>query len=157
MRPISLPTVYLTLLIALLCQLFPWTGQGIIFRPDFMLIVLIYWILRAPHLCNVGTAWMVGLIVDLATGSLFGQHALAFALTAYIALIYQRRLVLFSVWQLAGYVFGLLVFERIVILLLKLLAGNDAPGWHYFWPVVTGMMLWQLMRFIFGAITRSKR
>lgn len=156
MRPASLLTVYLTLLAALLCQLFPWTGQGIIFRPDFMLIVLIYWLLRSPHLCNVGTAWVVGLIVDFATGSLLGQHALVFALTAYLALIYQRRLVLFSVWQLAGYVFSLLVFERIAILLLKLLAGNDAPGWHYFWPVITGMMLWQLMRLVFGAITRPK-
>lgn len=156
MRPASLISVYLSLLVALLCQLFPWVGQGIIFRPDFMLVVLIYWLLRAPNLCNVGTAWFVGLLVDLATGSLLGQHALAFTLTAFVALSYQRRLVLFNAWQLTGYVLALLIFERVTILLLKLFAGNDNPGWHYFWPILTGIILWQCMIFIFGPITRPK-
>jgi rod shape-determining protein MreD len=156
MRPVNLVAVYLSLLVALLCQLFPWVGRGIIFRPDFMLVVLLYWILRAPNLCSVGTAWFVGLLVDLATGSLLGQHALTFTFTAFIGLSYQRRLVLFNAWQLAGYVFALLVFERVAILLLKLFAGNDNPGWHYYWPIFTGMLLWQFMIFIFGSITRPK-
>jgi rod shape-determining protein MreD len=156
MRPTSLFSVYLTLFIALLCQLYPWVGQGIILRPDFMLVVLIYWLLRAPNLCNLGTAWVAGLLVDLATGSLLGQHALTFALTAYIALSYQRRLVLFNLVQLAGYVFGLLLFERIILLLLKLFEGNVSQGLGYFWPILTGMVLWHVMIFLFGAITRPK-
>jgi rod shape-determining protein MreD len=156
MRHTSLVTVYFTLLIALLCQLFPWVGQGIIFRPDFMLVILLYWILRAPNLCNVGTAWLAGLLVDLATGSLLGQHALSFSITAFAALIYQRRLVLFNGWQLAAYVFALLIIERVVMLLLKLFAGNENPGWHYFLPIITGLLLWQLMIFIFGGLTRPK-
>jgi rod shape-determining protein MreD len=156
MRHTSLITVYLTLLIALLCQLFPWVGQGIIFRPDFMLVVLLYWLLRAPNLCNVGTAWFAGLLVNLATGSLLGQHALSFTITAFIALSYQRRLVLFNGWQLSGYVFALLIIERTVILLLKLFAGNDNPGLTYFWPVITGLLLWQFMVLAFGGLTRPK-
>lgn len=156
MRAPSLPLVYITLFIALLCQLFPWTGQGIIFRPDFMLVVLLYWLLRAPHLCNIGTAWMVGVLVDLATGSLLGQHALAFTLTAYIALSFQRRLVLFSVFQITSFVFGLLLFARVAILILKLFAGNDAPSWHYFWPVITSIILWQLLRLAFGSLAHPK-
>lgn len=156
MRPTSLVAVYVTLLIALLCQLFPWVGQGIILRPDFMLIVMLYWLLRAPHLCNIGTAWVAGLLVDLATGSLLGQHALSFTLVAFIGLSYQRRLVLFNPLQLLGYVLGLLLFERVLMLLLKLFEGNDNPGLHYFWPVVSGLFLWQLMILLFGAITRPK-
>ena len=156
MRPTSRVAVYLSLLVALLCQLFPWVGQGIIFRPDFMLIVILYWLLRAPHLCNIGTAWMAGLLVDLATGSLLGQHALSFTLVAYIGLSYQRRLVLFNPLQLVGYVFGLLLVERVFMLLLKLFEGNDNPGWHYFWPVLSGLLLWQLMIVLFGALTRPK-
>lgn len=156
MRHTSPVIVYLSLLIALLCQLFPWVGQGIIFRPDFMLVVILYWLLRAPNLCNVGTAWLAGLLVDLATGSLLGQHALSFTITAFAALSYQRRLVLFNSWQLAAYVFALLIIERLVILLLKLFAGNESPGLHYFWPVITGLLLWQLIILIFGGLTRPK-
>ena len=156
MRHTNLATVYFTLLIALLCQLFPWVGQGVIFRPDFMLVTLLYWVLRAPNLCNVGTAWLAGLLVDLATGSLLGQHALSFTITAYLALSFQRRLVLFSPWQLAGYMVGLLAIERLFILLLKLFEGNESPGFGYFWPIISGLMLWQLLVLIFGRLTRPK-
>lgn len=148
--------VYGSLLFALLCQLFPWTGQGIIFRPDFMLVILLYWLFRAPYLCNVATAWLVGVLVDLATGSLLGQHALAFTLAAYIALSFQRRLVLFSQLQIAAFTFALLVFTRFTVLILKLLAGNEMPSWHYFWPAVTGLILWQVIKFAFGAIAHQK-
>ncbi len=148
--------VYATFFVALLCQLFPWTGQGVIFRPDFMLVVLLYWLLRAPHLCHIATAWVVGILVDLATGSLLGQHALAFTLTAYIALSFQRRLVLFTVIQITFYVLALLFFARLVILILKLFADNDVPSLHYFWPVITGILLWQVLRIAFGSLARPK-
>lgn len=156
MQPVSRWIIYLTLLLALLCHLFPWEGHGIILRPVFMFVVLLYWLLRAPHLCNVGTAWFSGLLVDLATGSLLGQHALSFTLAAFAGVNYQRRLVLFNAWHLTGYVFLLILLERVVLLLLKLFAGNENPGWHYFWPVVTSMLLWQAMLFVFGAITKPK-
>ncbi len=156
MRHTSLVSVYISLLIALLCQLFPWVGQGIILRPDFMLVVTLYWLLRAPHLCNVGTAWFAGLLVDLATGSLLGQHALSFCFTAYVALSYQRRLVLFNKGQLLAYVLILLLIERVLILLLKLFTGNENPGLAYLLPIISGLLLWQLTIFIFGGITRPK-
>lgn len=156
MRHTSIVSIYFTLLIALLCQLFPWVGQGIIFRPDFVLVAVLYWLLRAPNLCNVGTAWVAGLLVDLATGSLLGQHALSFTITAFIALSYQRRLVLFNIWQLAGYVITLLTIERVLMLLLKLFAGNENPSWHYLWPILTSLILWQMMIVIFGGLTRPK-
>ena len=156
MRHSSLVTIYLTLLIAFVCQLYPWQGQGIIFRPDFMLVILLYWIMRAPNLCSVGTAWFTGLLVDLATGSLLGQHALSFTITAFMALIYQRRLVLFNPWQLTAYVIVLLMFARILMLLLKLFEGNVSLGFYHLWPVATGLVLWQAMILIFGALTRPK-
>jgi len=156
MRHTSLVSVYISLIIALLCQLFPWVGQSVIFRPDFMLVVTLYWLLRAPHLCNVGTACFVGLLVDLATGSLLGQHALSFCFTAYVALSYQRRLVLFNKGQLLAYVLILLLIERVLILLLKLFTGNENPGLVYLLPIISGLLLWQLMIFIFGGLTRPK-
>jgi len=156
MRTPSLLWVYSSLLFALLCQLFPWTGQGVIFRPDFMLVVLLYWLFRAPHLCSIGTAWVVGVLVDLATGSLLGQHALAFALTAFIALSFQRRLVLFSRLQILLFTLALLAFTRVTLLILKLFSGVEMPSWHYLWPALTGVVLWQVMRLLFGAIALQK-
>lgn len=149
--------VALTLVIALIFQLYPWSGKGIILRPDFLLVVTLYWVLRAPNLCNVGMAWLAGLLVDLSTGSLLGQHALSFAFTAFLGLTYQRRLVLFNKLQLAVYVLALLIISRVIVLILKLFANNENPGWSYLWPILTSLMLWQCMVIAFGAPTRPSR
>lgn len=137
-------TIYLTLLFAFIANLLPWFGQGIAFRPDFVLLVLIFWILRAPELCNIGTAWFAGLFMDLATGGLFGQFGLAYALTAFFASNYERRLVLYNIWQQATYVFILLLLSQLTMLLLKLFSGHDLLGWHYFFPSIAGIIVWQI-------------
>jgi len=147
MQVIKLPSIYLSLLMALILQILPWSGWGLLVRPDFVLLTLIYWLLRAPQLCNIGTAWFIGIIIDIATGGLFGQNALAYAFSAFFAVIYQRRLALFNVWQQAGYVFALLILTQATLLVLKLFAGGNSPGWIYFLPCVTGIALWQLVIF----------
>lgn len=148
--------VYLTLFFAFIANLLPWFGQGIAFRPDFVLLVLIFWILRAPQLCNIGTAWFAGLLVDLATGGLFGQFALAYTLTAFFAANYQRRLVLYNIWQQAAYVFVLLLLSQFTILVLKLFAGHDIPNWHYFFPCFTSIIVWQIYMIVSGQHHHNK-
>jgi len=147
MQVIKLPSIYLSLLMAIILQILPWSGWGLLIRPDFVLLTLIYWLLRAPQLCNIGTAWFIGIVIDIATGGLFGQNALAYALSAFFAVIYQRRLALFNIWQQAAYVFALLVLTQTTLLVLKLFAGGNSPGWVYFLPCVTGILLWQLVIF----------
>ena len=142
---ISLSTVFLSLLVALVLQLLPWAGFGLMLRPDFILLVTIYWLFRAPHVVNIGTAWFAGIVMDLITGGLFGQYALAYAVVAYFAVNYQRRLILFNSWQQAGYVFVLLLLSQIIVLVLKLLAGAEVPGWSYFLPSISGILLWQIV------------
>lgn len=142
---ISLRAVFLSLLVALVLQLLPWAGFGLMLRPDFILLVTIYWLFRAPHVVNIGVAWLAGIVMDLITGGLFGQHALAYVVVAYFAVRYQRRLILFNSWQQAGYVFLLLLLSQIIVLVLKLLAGGEVPGWSYFLPSISGILLWQIV------------
>jgi len=151
MRIIRLRTIYLTLLAAFICYLLPWSGAVLVARPDFMLLALLYWILRAPQFTNIGTAWFAGVMIDLASGSLFGQNALAYAVTAFFAVTYQRRLVLFNIWQQSAYVFILLILNQATLAVLKLFAGGESPGWSYFIPCVSGIILWQFV--IFSSIS----
>ncbi len=156
MRPVSLKDIYFTLLVAFMLYLLPWAGFGLMLRPDFVLLVLLYWLLRAPQLCNVGTAWTLGILVDLASGSLFGQYGLTYALTAFVALTYQRRLVLFNDWQQAGYVLLLLLLTQITLLILKLFSGGDLSGWNYFLPSISGVLLWQVVVYSRIRVTGNK-
>lgn len=157
MTPIKFSTVMFTFLVGLVFQLYPWTNTGIIIRPDFLLVIALYWLLQSPYVCNIGWVWFAGLLVDLSTGSLLGQHAFSFAVTAFLGLTYQRRLVLFSRWQLVLYITFLFSAQRLLILLLKLFAGSELPDWSYALPIVSDLMLWQVMVMLFGQLTRPKK
>lgn len=145
MHAASLKAVYLSLLAAYVCYLLPWSGVGLLLRPDFVLVTLLYWMLRAPHLCNIGTAWVMGLAVDFASGGIAGQAALAYTATGFFAVQYQRRLVLFNEWQQAGYVLLLLLLSQLIMLPLKLLADGDLPSWLFLSASLSGLALWQLL------------
>lgn len=137
--------IYASLLMALVLQLFPWSGSGLYLRPDFVLLALLFWMLRAPQYCNIGLAWVAGLAIDLASGSLFGQNALAYAITAFFAIVYQRRLILFTDLQQTSYVFLLLLINQFTLFLLKLFAGAESPGYYYFLSCITGILLWHFV------------
>lgn len=145
MRPVSASQVYLALFAGLMLYMLPWAGFGLMLRPDFVLLVLLYWLIRTPHICNIGTAWVMGMLIDLAGGDLFGQHALAYVMAAFVAVFYQRRVTLFNRWQQAVFIFLLLLTAQTVLLVLKLFSGSELPGWSYLLPSVSGILLWQLV------------
>lgn len=144
MHPNKLKSMYFALILALVFFLMPWPSGLLIFRPDFVMLTLIFWLVRAPNLCNIGTAWVLGLCVDLATGSMFGQHALTYTITGFFAVFYQRRLVLFSGTQQLFYVFNLLIIAQLVLLMLKIFAGDTFIGWQYFIPSIVGVLVWKI-------------
>lgn len=144
MHSSQLKYIYFSLLLAFICLLLPWSGFALTIRPDFLVLVIIFWLIRAPNLCNVGTAWFAGLLMDLATGGIFGQYALAYTVTAFFAVMYQRRLVLYSGTQQLVYVIILLFIAQITLLILKIFAGAHFIGWTYFLPSITGVLLWRI-------------
>lgn len=155
MHPSKLKSIYFSLFLAYMFLLLPWSSLTLKLRPDFMLLVIIFWLIRAPNLCNVGTAWFIGLFVDLATGGIFGQYALAYTVAAFFAVIYQRRLVLFNGTQQAFYVFLLLIISQVILLILKTFSGAESLGWSYFLPSIIGVLMWQVA-VIFGLNTGER-
>jgi rod shape-determining protein MreD len=107
-KPASGRFILFTLVLGLLANLVPWNGLAKLLWPDCIALLLVYWIIYQPRHVGLSTAWFLGLLMDIADGVLFGQHALAYTLMAYLAQILHRRLQMFSPWQQSLYVFGLL-------------------------------------------------
>ena len=88
------------------------TGVALALRPDFLALVLLYWCIQEPRYVGVGVAWALGLVMDVADATVFGQHALAYAVLAYAAEYFRRRVLRFPLWQQAAQVAVLLLALR---------------------------------------------
>ena len=111
-------------------------------RPDWVAMVLVYWVIAVPNRIGLVTAWVVGMIMDVLVGGLLGQHALSYVIVTYIAANLYQRLRMFSVWQQAAIIFAILGLSHIVGFWVESIAGLSEWSFWYLLPAVTGAFLW---------------
>ena len=111
-------------------------------RPDWVALVLVYWIIALPHRVGILTAWLAGIAMDVLLGSLIGQHALSYVLIAYVALSLYQRLRMFSVWQQSTVLFVLLGINQLVGFWIESVAGLADWRFWYLLPALSGAFLW---------------
>ena len=140
--PPKLWFVVLTLFAAFAANLLPRSGLALAVRPDFFALVLLYWAIHQPRWIGVGAGWLCGLLTDVVEANLFGQHALAYAILAFSAEYFHRRVLRFPLWQQSLHVFALLVFTQIVVLILRLMSGAAPPNPVFLLSTVTSVLLW---------------
>lgn len=134
--------VALTLALAVLLSLLPWSSGIRWLVPDFVLMTLLYWHLRAPRLAGMGLAFGLGLLNDAAQGVLIGQHALVYAVVAYLAIHLHRRL---EGFDLAGQTLQLapiLMGQQALLLLLGLLFDRQVVDAWYLAAGLAAALLW---------------
>lgn len=132
--------IFLTLFGALAMNLLPTTYAP--FLPDWVACVLAFWGIREPRRVAMGVAFLLGVLMDVANGSVMGQHALAYVLLAYFATSISRRVLWFPLGEQALHVLPLLLLAQVVQVLARLLTGAEFPGWAFFAGPVIGTLLW---------------
>ncbi|MDH4294137.1 MAG: rod shape-determining protein MreD, partial [Betaproteobacteria bacterium] len=116
--------------------------------PDFVALIVLYWCIEEPRKIGFFTAWCLGLLMDIADGSLFGQHALAYSILAYAGIVLHRRVQRFSMAPQILHVIPLLLLTSLIVLLVRVLAGADFPGYAYFLGSFTGAALWPMLSYL---------
>jgi rod shape-determining protein MreD len=122
------------------------------FRPDWVPLTLIFWSMLLPRTYSIGWAWVIGLILDVAQGTLFGQHALALCLVIYITVKFHLQIRVFPMLQMTATVFALLALYQFVLFWINGVAGINAPAVAYWGPIVTGTLIWPLLSTIFSGV-----
>jgi rod shape-determining protein MreD len=145
LRPAGPWFVLLTLALAFVANLLPFAGVAEVLKPDFLALLLLYWCIQAPRYVSVGAAWFLGLLMDVGDATLFGQHALAYAVLAYGAEYFRRRVLRFPLWQQAAQVGVLLGLCAAIVLLIRVVGGAPVPRWTYVVPPLSGALLWPVI------------
>ncbi|MDQ7990661.1 MAG: rod shape-determining protein MreD [Candidatus Dactylopiibacterium sp.] len=138
--PVSMFFVWITLIVAVVLSCMPF-GRFLA-MPDFVALVLTFWCVREPRRIGMGAGFLLGLAMDAIVGSVMGQHATAYVLLAWVAGAQARRLLWFAPGVQMLYLLPLFLMVQIVMLVLRLAAGHQFPGWEYLFTSFTTAALW---------------
>lgn len=105
-----------------------------VFRPDLVLVSLVYWRLYRPDRCPPEMAFAIGLVVDVISGTPLGLHALSNTLLAVLVSRSGNRLRGTDFVQLLP----VLVLLTGLMELLQLGVMTLLQGTHVRWPLLLG-------------------
>ena len=151
-RAVSFPLFIAAALLALVgtISLFPQSLSQ--WRPEWVGLVVVYWVLRAPNTFGVFTAWALGLLVDVLRADILGMNALAMALVAYLVLAAHQRLQMFPLAQQSLLVFLFVGLAQMVVHFLHQILGASSSSFDYLLPALTSGLVWPIFRAFWDAV-----
>jgi len=146
-----------SLVIAIVLTVLPLPPVLAPFRPYWVALVVIYWNLEAGRLRQLGQAFALGILLDLLTGTLLGQHAIGLVVLVFLLERFRARIRFFPPWQQAAAIFALLLNDRIIHLWVIALEGNRWPSWQWWLAPAVAVLLWPWLFLLLDALRRRQR
>lgn len=146
--------ILLSFIVAMTLTIMPLPDMLETIRPEWVVMVLVYWVMALPHRVGVGIAWMIGLLLDVVRDTLLGQYALTLALIAFIVIHLHQRLRVFPVWQQALTVALLIVLQYLLVFWIKGLTGELPDFWTMFLPALGTLIFWTPVYLILRQVRR---
>jgi len=146
--------IVISLIVAMALTILPMPEAVSDYRPEWVALVLLYWIMALPHRVGITTAWIMGICLDVLKGALLGQHALAMVVLAFMMLNLSLRIRMYPFWQQSVMVGFILFIYQVLLLWIYDMTGTIEFGWQYWSPVVLGMLLWPWIFIILRDVRR---
>jgi rod shape-determining protein MreD len=137
--------IWATFIVAWVLAVMPLPISWMPWRPEWLSVFLIYWVIALPHRMGLVSAWFLGLLVDAGLGQVLGLHALLYCVVAYSAMYFHLRLRLFTRAQQAAFVLLIISMQKLIGFWALTGAGfNVAPDLSYLYGAITSALLWPL-------------
>jgi len=126
-------------------------------RPYWIALIVIYWNLEGGRLRHLGHGFTLGVLLDVMTGTLLGQHALGLVILIFLLERFRARIRFFPPWQQATAILVLLLNDRVIHLWIIALQGNAWPNWQWWLAPVVGVFFWPWLFLLLDALRRRAR
>ncbi|CUX96146.1 Rod shape-determining protein MreD [Candidatus Gullanella endobia] len=134
--------IWISFFFAIIMQIMPWPSNLYLFRPSLLNLLLIYWVVALPYRVNLGTGFILGLIMDLVIGSTLGVHSLGFIILTYLAIFKFNPFLNMVIFQQVIVVISLSLLTQVVVFLTEYLLINASFHPEIFWRSIVDGLLW---------------
>lgn len=136
------PIVIATLVVAFFLRTLPLPGYAGFVAPEWVAVVVIYWVLALPYRFGVGFAFLLGLFADAHEGTPLGLNAACYALLAYLVMLFYQRIRVYPPVQQAGTVLLMMVLFLLLKFTLRKLFNFPGDLLLSLLPAITSALLW---------------
>lgn len=143
--------------VALVLAVYPLPLECRWWRPEFVLLVAIFWISVFPLTISLFFLCFVGLYQDLLEGVPFGQHSLSLVIVAYICILSYQRVRNFAIWKEAGWIFVLVGLAQLPGNWVQSMSGRPMSGLVFLAPAFSSALVWPLVKMLLDRVSRHYR
>ena len=142
---LTTPIMLLSLILALGLEILPLPQMVVWYRPQALLLVIFYWILRGRM--GLFSVWLSACCLDVLKGGLIGQHAFILTLLSYSIIKFQQRIVMFKALQQSIILTMLaFVYQLLILWVQNMINQLHFQPSYWFAPLVTGVLwLWLML------------
>ncbi|MGN0920806.1 MAG: rod shape-determining protein MreD [Cellvibrio sp.] len=138
--------VTLSVVAALLLAIFPLPLDWQWWRPEFVLLIVIYWVVTLNTGVSLLGLCLLGLFQDVLESVPLGQHGLSVILIAYLCLLSYQRVRKFSVIKQCAWVFVLVGVAQLSDNWVQGMAGHELSGLNFLKPAVASALVWPFLK-----------
>lgn len=153
-RRLSFTLVLISLLVALIFGFGAGRSEWLYWKPPFVLLVALYWLLFEPQTFGLVFAFTLGLLVDFVSGAPAGESAMAFCVTAYWAQTLEHRLLHFTIFHQCLLIAGLVVCYQLISVAIDLAIHGGALQLALLYPALSAILVWPLIAGVLGRLHR---
>lgn len=143
--------IVVTVIIAMMLMLVPLPDSARYFRPEWVVITLMYWAMALPHRVSIGVGWLTGLLMDVMMGGSLGVMAFSYAFAVYLIARFHLQLRQYPLWQQALTILSVVALVHLV----SIMSARPEIELITWMPVVTSTLMWPIMYAVLRKIRRT--
>lgn len=140
--------IYGLLLISLLIDAYGWSGKQNLLIPPMTLLMLAFWAIHTPRFINIGTAFVMGLLLDVIYSTVLGHHAFAYVIVLYVLVRWHRRIRVYPLWQQTLAIIVLVLIERLIYYWIETALYFAPMNFHFLICVPMVILIWPIVYWI---------
>ena len=134
--------VCLTIILAVVLSLMPLSGDWIVWKPNFLLLVVMAWIMHWPNGLGISFAAVIGLLADILLRMTPGHSVIVFALCACALALVSRWAKYLSMLQRTLLMALIITLVAVLEASLFLFYGRPSGIEHLPMKILLSMLAW---------------